>query len=86
MHTVLVLVIGFGVLAASAFLGRLLGGDPGTATAALCFLPVWFIGAGINLYLGVKRAGYSIADEAPLFVLVFAVPAAGALLLWWRLR
>src|SRR5277367_2941364 len=26
MHTVLVLVIGFGVLAASAFLGRLLGG------------------------------------------------------------
>jgi len=38
------------------------------------------------MYIGVKRAGYSVADEAPVFLVVFAVPAALALLLWWKLR
>jgi len=49
-------------------------------------LPLWFIGAGINMYIGVKQAGYSVADEAPIFLVVFAVPAAIALGLWWKLR
>jgi len=31
----------------------------------------------------VSRAGYSIADEAPIFVVIFAVPAALAGYLWW---
>jgi len=76
MHTVIVLAVGF----------ALLGGTPGTATAALVFLPLWFVGAAINLYVGVKRAGYSIGDEAPIFVLVFAIPAAAGVLAWWKLR
>jgi len=38
------------------------------------------------MYIGVKRAGYSVADEAPVFLVVFAVPAALALLLWWKVR
>jgi hypothetical protein len=41
---------------------------------------------GINMYMGVKGASYSIADEAPIFLLVFAVPAAVALIVWWSLR
>src|ERR1017187_343805 len=48
------------------------------ATAALAFLPIWLIGAGINLRMGVCKAGYSIKDEAPIFLIVFAVPAAAA--------
>ena len=86
MHTVGVLGIGFGLLGLSVLVGRFFGGAPGMVTATLFFLPLWFIGASINLYLGVKRAGYSIADEAPIFVLVFTVPAVVALLIWWRLR
>ena len=38
------------------------------------------------MYLGVKRAGYSVADEAPIFLLVFAVPAAIALVTWFKYR
>jgi hypothetical protein len=86
MHTVVVLGIGLGVLGLSVLVGRFLGGAPGMVTASLIFLPLWFIGATINLYLGVKRAGYSVADEAPIFVLVYTVPAVVALLLWWKLR
>lgn len=86
MHTVLVLGIGLGVLGMSLLIGRVIGGAAGVVTATLAFLPLWFIGACVNLYLGVKRAGYSLADEAPIFVLVFTVPTAVALLIWWRLR
>jgi hypothetical protein len=86
MHTIFVLGIGLGLLGVCDLMGHVLGDAPGTATAALVFLPLWFLGAGINLYLGVRRAGYSVADEAPIFLLVFAVPAAVAMLLFWKLR
>jgi hypothetical protein len=71
MHTVFVLLVGLGALGVCALLGHVLGGGAGTAKAALVFLPLWFSGAGINMYLGVKKAGYSISDEAPIFLLVF---------------
>ena len=86
MHTLLVIAIGLAVLGLCAFVGHTLGGASGTAVGALVFLPVWFIGAGINLLIGVKKAGYSIAEEAPIFLVVFAAPAVLALLAWWRYR
>jgi hypothetical protein len=53
--------------------------------AALAFVPLWFIGAVINMWIGISRAGYSLADEAPIFLIVFGVPAAVATLLRWKL-
>jgi hypothetical protein len=82
MHTVGVVAIGLMLLGLCTLVGRALAGAPGIAAAMLVFLPLWFIGAGINLLVGVRRAGYSIADEAPIFAVVFAVPAALALLAW----
>jgi hypothetical protein len=38
------------------------------------------------MYLGVRRAGYSVADELPILLLVLAIPAAAAIDVWWRLR
>jgi len=70
MHTIIVLAIGFGLL----------------VLCALVFFPLWLVGAGINMYLGVARAGYSISEEAPMFALVFGVPAIAALIVWWVLR
>jgi hypothetical protein len=88
MHTIKVIAIGIALLGICLLVGRLIGG-PGQAaslaTAAKIFLPLWLIGAGINMWIGVSKAGYSVADEAPVFALVFAVPAAMALLVWWRL-
>ena len=34
-------------------------------------------------WIGVSRAGYSVAEEAPVFVMVFGIPAALALVRWW---
>lgn len=64
----------------------MLGGASGIGSAALAFLPLWFIGAGINMYIGVRQAGYSVADEAPIFLVVFAIPAAAALSVWWKVH
>jgi hypothetical protein len=86
MHTVFVLAVGFGLLGACTLLGRAVGGAHGVATAALVFLPVWLAGAGINMYLGIKRAGYALAEEAPIFLLVYALPSAAAVVTWWKLR
>jgi hypothetical protein len=83
-------VIAGGLVLLGLFLlaGRLLGaGAPvaGMATAARWFIPVWLIGAVINMWIGVARAGYSVAEEAPIFAVVFAVPAVVALLVAWGL-
>jgi hypothetical protein len=86
MHTLFVIAAGLGLLGLCSVVGRMLAGAPGVATAALVFLPVWLVGAAINMYIGVTRAGHSVAAEAPIFVVVFAVPAAVALLARMRLR
>jgi hypothetical protein len=86
VHTAIVIAAGFGLFAACALAGHLAGGEHGIASAALVFMPLWLVGAAVNLYLGVKGAGYSVAEEAPIFAVVFAVPAAVAVLAWWRLH
>jgi hypothetical protein len=78
MHTAIVIGLGFGLLAACAAVGRVMGGAAGFSRAMLVFLPLWLVGAAINMALGVKKAGYSVADEFPIFLLVFAVPRGAA--------
>ena len=82
MHTIKVLAVGFVLLVIFVVIGRLLGH---TSRAALYFVPVWLTAAALNLWYGVTKAGYSVADEFPIFLLVFGVPSAVALLVWWKL-
>ena len=87
MHTLKIIAIGLAVLGVCLLAGRSIGGPSqpmAMARAALVFVPLWFVGAGINMWIGVSRAGYSVTDEAPIFLLVVAVPAAVALCIWWR--
>ena len=86
MHTVTLVAGGFALLALFTFAGRAFGGGHGVALAAILFLPVWLIGAAINLYVGVTKAGYSVKEESPIFLLIFSVPAALAIFLWWKYR
>jgi len=90
MHTLKVIAGGFILLAVFLLIGRLVGAEApaeGVAGAAKLFIPLWLLLAGINLWIGVTRAGYTVAEEAPIFLIVFGVPAAAALLLvWWLSR
>ena len=85
MHVAM--VIGGGVVLLGLFLlfGKLWGGaQPDYGLVAKLFVPVWLAVAVVNLWVGVTKAGYSVREELPILVLVFAVPALLALLIAWR--
>ena len=86
MRTALFLVAGFLLLGAALLLGKLFSSHyPGAMfVATVAYVALWFIVAGANMWVGVARAGYSVTEELPIFLLIFGVPAAAALLLKWR--
>jgi hypothetical protein len=85
MRTIVIIVGGLVILGLFALAGwRLGGGAQSMVTAAKIFVPVWLVAALINMWMGVSRAGYSIAEELPIFFLIFIIPAAVAVFIWWR--
>jgi hypothetical protein len=85
MRTIMIIVGGFVLLGLSVLAGRWIGGT-GTSsmvTAAKVFIPIWFVAALVNLWMG-TRAGYSVAEELPIFLLIFAAPAVVALFIRWQ--
>lgn len=86
MHMLLVIVGGIILLALFALFGKLWGGDmAGVVTGAKLFIPAWLLVALVNMWVGVTKAGYTIAQEAPILLVVFAVPAIVAAVLAWQL-
>jgi hypothetical protein len=86
VRTAIIIGAGLILLAIFVLIGRFAGSPvaSGMAKGALYFLPVWFLAAAVNMWMGVAKAGYSVAEEAPIFALIFAVPAAVALFVWWH--
>lgn len=86
MHTIIVIIGGLVLLGFCMLIGRLTGGvSPSVAAmSALYFIPIWLVAAAVNMWVGVSRAGYSVTEEFPIFLLIFAIPAAVAAFLWWK--
>ena len=85
MRTAVIILGGVVLLALFAVVGwRFGGGSPGIVTATKIFVAVWLVAALINMWIGVSRAGYSVAEEFPIFLVIFAVPTALAVLAWWK--
>jgi hypothetical protein len=53
-------------------------------TANPGFIALWFLVTAANMWVGVAKAGYSASEELPIFLLLFGVPAAVALVLKWK--
>ena len=83
MRTALIIAIGFAFLGACLLAPRLLGRPEATATAAKVFLALWLIAAIVNGWLG-TRAGFTVAQEAPISLIIFAIPGAVAAYVWWK--
>jgi hypothetical protein len=86
MHTLKVIFGGILLLGVCQLVGRWIGGATATvdATTIKYFLVLWLVATLANMWVGVSKAGYSIKDEAPIALLVFAVPAIVAIVIWWR--
>ncbi len=82
MRTVIFLVGGLVLYAACIGLARLaFAGVPSAASVAtLAFLFLWLAIAAGNMWFGVSKAGYSVAEEFPIFALIFGLPAVVACL------
>ena len=85
MHTLMVIGIGLVLIAVFILVGRQFGGGGSAAAAAsaLWFIPFWLVAAGFNLSIGMRH-GYSFAEELPIGLVVFGVPAGIAAVIWWR--
>ena len=86
MHTLRVIFGGILLLGVCLLVGRWIGGAVATVddTTIKYFLVLWLVATLVNMWVGVSKAGYSIKDEAPIALLVFAVPAIVAIVIWWR--
>jgi hypothetical protein len=85
MRTVMIIVGGLALFAVLALIGvRFSGATVSMAAVAKWFIPIWLVLASINMWIGVTRAGYSVGEELPIFLVIFALPAAVAALCWWR--
>ena len=86
MRTALFLLAGFLLLAAALILGRqFVENYPAAMTIAIVvYVALWFVIAAFNMWTGVAKAGYSYAEELPVFALIFLVPALAGILMRWR--
>jgi len=86
MRTGLFLLAGLLLLGAAFLLGKLFSPNyPGAnLVATVAFLALWMAATGFNMWVGVSKAGYSVADELPIFLLLFGLPAAAAIALKWK--
>jgi hypothetical protein len=86
MRTVIILVIGFVLWGTCLGVAKLLAASrpSSMATATIAFVVIWFIAAGVNMWIGMTEAGYSFMEELPIFLLIFLVPAAVAGFVKWK--
>jgi hypothetical protein len=85
MRTLLFLLVGFLLLVVSMLLGKLFSSNyPGaTYAATLIFVLSWLGISGANLWVGIAKAGYTLNEEFPIFLLIFGVPTIVAVFLKW---
>ena len=86
MRTLLIIVGGLALLGLFLFVGRRIGGTDAAALirSAQAFIPVWLVVGLLNMWMGVARDGYSVAEEFPIFLAIFAIPASVAVFAWWK--
>lgn len=87
MRTTVILISGMLVLAGLVSFSRLfIQHYPGAVGwAAYAFIVVWLAATGFNMWVGVTHAGYSTREELPIMLMLFAIPAAIALVVRWKL-
>jgi hypothetical protein len=86
MRTLIFILGGCALLAVCLGAAKLLfdHAPESTRIATIAFLVVWLVIAAVNMWIGVTRAGYSVTEELPIFLLIFGLPAAVAVFVKWK--
>ena len=80
MRTILFLVAGLFLMASFLIVAKMFSEHfPSAPNWAVALgLSLWLMITATNMWIGGSKAGYSVADELPILLLLFAVPAAAA--------
>lgn len=86
MRTAFILVSGLLMFCGLFFYSRLFVQHfPGAVTTATySFVVLWLAATAFNMWVGISHAGYSLREELPIMLLLFALPAAVALVVRWK--
>ncbi|MBI3507504.1 MAG: hypothetical protein HY059_21925 [Proteobacteria bacterium] len=86
MRTLIIVLAGFALWGLCLGAARLFAGagQPATAAATGVFVGLWFLAAAANMWVGVTQAGYGFREELPIFLLIFGLPAAVAVVVKFR--
>jgi hypothetical protein len=85
MRTIVIIAGGLALLGLSVLVARWMGGGVHTMSiVAKTFIVVWLAIALLNMWMGVARAGHSVGEEFPIFLVIFLVPSCVAAFLAWR--
>jgi len=60
------------------------GSESSMNLATGIFAVLWFVVAGVNMWRGVTKAGYSFREELPIFLVIFFVPVLVAVVVKWK--
>jgi len=88
MRSVIFVIAGFALLALCIAAARSFKPTLGSAVAIAVpvFIVLWLVAAGLNMWIGVSQAGYGVMEELPVFMIIFLLPTAVALLVKWNWR
>ena len=86
MRTLIILLGGFVLWGACLGIAKLVASASASSTtiATTAFAAIWFVVAATNMWVGVSQAGYSFQEELPIFLLIFLVPVAVAVVVKWK--
>lgn len=86
MRTVIIVIAGIVLWAVCLGVAKLLSSSSVSSmtAATVVFVVIWFVAAAANMWIGVAQAGYSFQEELPIFLLIFLLPAAVAMLAKWK--
>lgn len=86
MRTVIIIVAGVALWAICIGVAKVLASSSTSSmtVATVAFVVIWFVAAAANMWIGVSQAGYSFKEELPVFLAIFLLPTAVAILAKWK--
>jgi hypothetical protein len=86
MRTAVIILAGFLAWGVCLGIARVAAGGSQSSMnlATGIFAALWFVAAGVNMWMGVTKAGYSFREELPIFLVIFFVPVFVAVIVRWK--
>jgi len=86
MRTALIILAGFVLWGVCLGIAKVSAGarESSMNLATGIFAVLWLVGAGLNMWIGVTKAGYSFREELPIFLVIFLVPTIVAVIVMWK--